>query len=312
MVLYKPMQGIELPDDSAIALSFRNLRTIVAIAEEGSLTAAGARLGYAQATVSMHLAAAESSLGVSLFRRNGRGVVATEAGHSVLRHATTLFGALADLRSDASHTARHKLTIGATEPAASRRLLTFFKHYEHANPDVELAIRIEPCIELYEQIERGAFDLAIVTATNGAARGVKFTALYDEELVLLAPSAHRLAKERSVKLQDLAGEQIVFADERCGYRRFAEAALAEANVDVSIRTGIGNITTMPSSVAATLGVSIVPREMVNPAPSGTIAVRFRDRLFVKMGVALRTDAPPPARRLAAQMSRALARGRHSK
>src|ERR1700677_2189357 len=128
MVSYIPMQGIELPDDSAIELSLRNLRTIVASAEEGSLTAAGARLGYCQARVSIHLGAAESTLGVSLFRRNGRGVVATEAGNSVLRHATTVFSALADLRSDASHTPRHKLTIGATEPAASRRLLTFFKH----------------------------------------------------------------------------------------------------------------------------------------------------------------------------------------
>jgi DNA-binding transcriptional LysR family regulator len=306
------MQGIELPDDSAIAVSFRNLRTIVAIAEEGSLTAAGARLGYAQATVSMHLAAAESSLGVSLFRRNGRGVVATEAGHSVLRHATTLFGALADLRNDASHTARQNLTIGATEPAASRRLLAFFKRYEHGNPDVELAIRIAPCLELLEQIERGAIDIAIVSASHLTTRGTKFTAVYDEELALLAPTGHRLARERSVTLQDLAGENIVLADERCGYRRFVEAALAEANVDVSIRGGIGNITTMPSSVAAALGLSIVPREMVNPAPSGTVAVRFRGRLFVKMGVALRTDAPAPARRLAAQMSRVLARGHHSK
>jgi LysR family transcriptional regulator, regulator of the ytmI operon len=306
------MQGIELPDDSAIALSLRNLRTIVAIAEEGSLTAAGARLGYAQATVSMHLAAAESSLGVSLFRRNGRGVVATDAGHSVLRHATTLFGTLADLRSDASHTSRHKLTIGATEPAASRHLLTFFKRYEHDNPDVELAIRIEPCIELLEQIERGAFDIAILSANRAKTHGIKFTALYDEELVLLAPSGHRLTGERSVTLQDLAGERLVLADERCGYRLFIETLLAEANIDVNIRTGIGNITTMPSSVAAALGVSIVPREMVTPAPSGTIAVRFRDRLSVKMGVALRTDAPAPARRLAAQMSRDLARGRHSR
>jgi DNA-binding transcriptional LysR family regulator len=129
---------------------------------------------------------------------------------------------------------------------------------------------------------------------------------------LLAPSGHRLAEERTVNLQDLAGERVVLADERCGYRPFIEACLAEANVDVSIRTGIGSISTMPSSVAAGLGVSIVPREMVNPAPNGTIAVRFRDRLSVKMGVALRTDAPAPARRLAAQMSRVLARGRQSK
>jgi DNA-binding transcriptional LysR family regulator len=300
------MQRIELPNDEAIGLSLRNLRTIVAIAGEGSLTAAGARLGYAQATVSMHLAAAESSLGVSLFRRNGRGVVATEAGRSVLRHATTLFGALADLRSDALHTPRHKLTIGATEAAAGPHILAFFKRYELDNPDVELAIRIEPCIELYEHIEHSTLDIAIVAAQRGL-RGAKFIALYDQELVLLAPAGHRLARERCVTLRDLAGERIVLADQRCEYRRFIEATFAEANVDVSFRTGIGNVSTLPSSVAPALGVCIVPREMVDPGPSATTVVRFRDRLSVKMGVVLRTDAPPPARRLAAQMSRTLAR-----
>lgn len=173
------MQSIELPNDEAIGLSLRNLRTVVAIAGEGSLTAAGARLCYAQTTVSMHLAAAESSLGVSLFRRNGRGVVATEAGRSVLRHATTLFSALADLRSDASHAPRHKLTIGATEPAADPHIVAFFKRYELDNPDVELEIRIEPYFELCEHIEHGTLDIAIVSAERGL-RGAKFIAFYDQ------------------------------------------------------------------------------------------------------------------------------------
>jgi DNA-binding transcriptional LysR family regulator len=205
------MQSIELPNDEAIGLSLRNLRTIVAIAGEGSLTAAGARLGYAQTTVSMHLAAAESSLGVSLFRRNGRGVVATEAGRSVLRHATALFGTLADLRSDASHTPRHKLTIGATEAAASPHIVAFFKRYELDNPDVELAIRIEPYIDLCEHIERGTLDIAIVPA-QGGLRVAKFIALYDQMSMKIgvalrtdaSPPARRLAAQMSRTLARLS------------------------------------------------------------------------------------------------------------
>jgi LysR family nitrogen assimilation transcriptional regulator len=95
------MQVVEIHDAETLGLSLRNLRTIVAIAEAGSLTAAGLRLGYAQATVSLHLSAAEAALGVTLFRRHGRGVVATDAGRSVLQHTTTLFEAYAALREDA-------------------------------------------------------------------------------------------------------------------------------------------------------------------------------------------------------------------
>jgi LysR family transcriptional regulator, regulator of the ytmI operon len=306
------MRAIEIPDDETFALSLRNLRTIVAIAEAGSLTAAGVRLGYAQATVSMHLAAAESALGVTLFRRHGRGVVATDAGRSVLQHTTTLFEAYAALRDDALHTARHKLTFGAIESAARRCLVPFLKTYERDNPELELKIRIEPCIEMCRLLETGVLDIAIVSAQRGLRRYAKFTPLYEQELVLLAPSHHRLAARRNIDLQDLIGEQLILGDERCSYRSFVEALISRADIDVALRVDRGSLSTILASVAAGLGLSIVPRDMVDPAPTGTVILRFRERQSITIGVALRMDAPPSARRLAAQLARSFIRHRQRK
>jgi DNA-binding transcriptional LysR family regulator len=301
-----------MPDDDTLALSLRNLRTIVAIAEAGSLTAAGVRLGYAQATVSMQLAAAEAALGVTLFRRHGRGVAATDAGRSVLQHVTTLFEAYAALRDDAQHTARHKLTFGAIESTTSRFLVPFLKNYERSNPELELTIRIDPSIELCRLLENGTLDIALVSEQRGLARFAKFTPLYEQELVLLAPSGHRLAGRRSIEVSDLTGEQIVLADQRCCYRRFVEALFARAEVDVSLRVGMGTLSTILASVAAGLGLSIVPRDMTDPAPAGTTTLRFRERQSMTIGVAIRTDAPPSARRLAAQITRSVVRSRQRK
>jgi len=303
------MQAIDIPDDETIALSLRNLRTVVAIADAGSLTAAGARLGYAQATMSMHLAAAESALGVALFRRHGRGVVPTDAGRSVLQHATKLFEAYAALRDDALSTARHKLTLGACESATTRYIIPFIKSYERDNPELELTVRIEPCVEMCGLLERGVLDIAIVSEQRGITSYAKFTPLYEQELVLIAPARHRLAKQKSVEFHDLLGEQILLGDQRCGIRPFVEALLARADIDVTLRVGMGNMSTILPSVAAGLGSSIVPRNMVDPAPAGTVAVRFRERPAVTMGLALRMDAPPSARRLAAQISRTFVRSR---
>jgi DNA-binding transcriptional LysR family regulator len=257
----------------------------------------------------MHLAAAESALGVTLFRRHGRGVVPTTAGRSVLQHATKLFEAYAALRDDALHTARQKLTLGAGESAANRYIIPFLKDYERDNPELELTVRIEPCIEMCSLLERGVLDIAIVSEQRGMKRYAKFTPLYEQELVLITPSRHRLAKQKTVDFQDLLGEQILLGEERCGIRPFVEALLARADIDVTLRAGIGNISTVLSSVAAGLGSSIVPRNMVDPAPAGTVALRFRERPAVTMGLALRIDAPPSARRLATQISRTLAGGR---
>jgi LysR family transcriptional regulator, regulator of the ytmI operon len=303
------MQANDIPNDDDIALSLRNLRTVVAIADAGSLTAAGVRLGYAQATVSMHLAAAESALGVTLFRRHGRGVAPTDAGRSVVVHATKLFEAYAALRDDALHAAHHKLTLGAAESATSRYVIPFLKDYERDNPELELTVRVEPCLEMCNLLERGALDIAIVSEQRGITRFAKFAPLYDQEFVLIVPSRHWLAKQKHVGFRDLIGEQLMLGDERCGYRPFVEALLAQADIDVTLRTGIGNTSTILSSVAAGLGSSIVPRNMVDPAPTGIVAVRFRERPSVKIGLALRMDAPPSARRLATQISRTLVRYR---
>jgi LysR family transcriptional regulator, regulator of the ytmI operon len=296
-------RAIEHPNDETLAQSLRNLRTIVAIAETGSLTAAGARLGYSQATVSIHLAATEAALGVTLFRRHGRGVVATDAGRSLLQHAKTLFEAYAALRDDVLHTARHKLTFGAVESATSRCIVPLLKTYERDNPELDLTIRIESSIELCKLVESGALDIAIVSAQRGLGRFAKFVPLYEQELVVLAPAKHRLAQHRLIDLHDLHGERVILGDDRCCYRAFVESLFAQSEADVSLRVGFGNMSTVLASVSAGLGLSIVPRDVVAPPPVRTVTLRFRERHAVPIGVALRMDAPPSARRLATQISR---------
>jgi LysR family nitrogen assimilation transcriptional regulator len=68
-------------------VDIRQLKYFIAIAEEGSLSAASARLRVAQPSLSQHVIKLEDELGVRLIERSPRGTVLTESGQILVRHA---------------------------------------------------------------------------------------------------------------------------------------------------------------------------------------------------------------------------------
>jgi LysR family nitrogen assimilation transcriptional regulator len=68
-------------------MDIKQLRYFIAIAEEGSLSAASHRLHVAQPSLSQHIIKIEQELGVTLINRSPRGVALTPSGEVLLRHA---------------------------------------------------------------------------------------------------------------------------------------------------------------------------------------------------------------------------------
>jgi DNA-binding transcriptional LysR family regulator len=81
-------------------------RTFLAVVRDGSLSAAGRRLGLTQPTAGRHVEALESSLGASLFTRSPRGLVPTPAARELIPHAEAMAAAAAALSRAASGEAR--------------------------------------------------------------------------------------------------------------------------------------------------------------------------------------------------------------
>lgn len=76
------------------SMSFDQLQTVIAVAEEGTVVRAARRLCLTQPPVSRRLLALEDELGVALFARTSRGMVPTPAGTVLLAHARTIVEAI--------------------------------------------------------------------------------------------------------------------------------------------------------------------------------------------------------------------------
>jgi LysR family transcriptional regulator, nitrogen assimilation regulatory protein len=98
------------------------LKTLIHVAELGSLSKAADRLNIAQPALSRQIRLLEEELGVPLFERHGRGMVITAAGRDVLEHAARVMEELDAIRSSASggySSFRGVVTVGTTPTVAS-------------------------------------------------------------------------------------------------------------------------------------------------------------------------------------------------
>jgi LysR family transcriptional activator of nhaA len=211
-------------------LNFNHLRYFWAVAHEGSLTKAAARLNLSQSAVSVQIGKLEHQIGHALFDRVGKRLVLTEAGQIALDYADTVFQAGDELMStlDGRPLAnRQVLRVGALT-TLSRNFQLEFLHPLVDRADVELIVRSGTIRDLLAQLEAHAID--VVLSNSAAPRDAR------------APFRNQLLNEQPVSLvgrprpgnapfrfpEDLRSEPILLpsldSDIRVGFDRLLDLA----------------------------------------------------------------------------------------
>lgn len=172
--------------------SLRNLRTFVAVAQEGTLAAAAHRLALTQAAASLHLRALEAELKRELFDRGGRRLTLNAAGRELLPRAQHMLSLYDELRGvpdtgpgrAAAVVGRYRVgTIVSAVAALSHAVVALKRRH----PQLEIKLTVAKSLELSALCASGSLDAAItVRGEDRSSRELKWTHLYDEPLVVLA------------------------------------------------------------------------------------------------------------------------------
>ena len=239
-----------------------DLRFFETVARVGGMNRAAAELNTVQSNVTARVRALEEQLGVPLFHRHSRGVGLTTAGERLLPYAQRITDLLAEARRAVADDGRPKgaLTIGSLETTAALRLPPVLAAYAAAYPDVDLVIRTGTTCELVDRVRErkveGAFVCGPIDHPDLAEEPV-----FDEELVLVtAPAVRELGK-----LMQRADLKIVVLRVGCSYRQRLEDILAARGVRGLRQLEFGTIDAIVGCVAAGLGVTLLPRGVVEPA-----------------------------------------------
>jgi DNA-binding transcriptional LysR family regulator len=289
-------------------MELRQLRSFVAVAEEGSFTRAAARLHLAQPGVSAHVRRLEGELGDALFDRSGRSVRLTQTGAAALPYARAALEAAAGARLAADAllgVVRGRVTVGMVTACSSRELLDLLAAFHRDHPGVEIALLEDRSDLLLEALREGRIDLGFVGVAGPAPAGVELRRVAEERLVAGVAREDALADRASVGLDELARRPLVCLPRGTGIRSRLDEALSALGATPRIALEASNLGMVAELAARGLGAAVLP-ESVAAARKDLHALAITPALRSGLAFAWRAEAPPSP---AARALVARARGR---
>jgi DNA-binding transcriptional LysR family regulator len=242
-------------------LNLHHLRVFSAVAEHGGFSRAAGALNVSQPAVSKAVHELERQVGMPLFDRSGRTLRRTPAGDALYTRARELFGveelAEEELRA-LRGLERGTLRVGASTTVATYFLPPCLGEFARAHPGVALQLVSANTRAIARAVVERRIDVALV---EGPVQDERITTRRwrEDELVVIAPPAHALARKRSVHAADLAAYAFIVREPGSGTRVVASRALAQAGVHVPVAMQLGSTEAIKQAVAAGLGLAIVSR-----------------------------------------------------
>lgn len=241
-------------------MELRQLRYVLAVAEEHSFSRAAERLHLAQPSLSQQIAKLEKEWGVILFHRHASGVEVTDAGERFVQVARTLLdqaeGLEREMRSFASGEAG-KLLVGSLPITGAYVLPKVIPDFTKQFPGVELQLIEDTSSHLEELLIRGKLDLSLLTMPIQEQSLQSMPAIH-EEIYLALPPNHPLAGEEEVDLALLSQQSFILLKEGQGFRNISLMLCEQAGFTPRIVFESSNIQTVQSLVAAGMGISFAP------------------------------------------------------
>jgi LysR family hca operon transcriptional activator len=252
-------------------MELRHLRYFVSVAEAGNLTvAAKQKLHTTQPSLSRQIRDLEEEVGAQLLTRSARGIQLTPAGRAFLEHARLVLSQV----EAASEAARR--VADPSKPCFAMGFLTGHElrwmpeamrilRDELPNIDVMISSQYSPL--LADGLSKGKIDAAFLRRETGVP-DLAFRILVKEPLMVILPSAHRLAALKAISPKDLSGETFVIVSNTAPVlRAVIDKYLKRSGIDVTPAHEADHLAMGMSLIASTGGVGLLPAYAQNFLPS---------------------------------------------
>ncbi|MCX4672670.1 LysR family transcriptional regulator [Streptomyces sp. NBC_01381] len=245
-------------------MSLRQYEYALAVAEEGSVTAAAELLHVAQPSLSQQIRALERELGVELFARTPTGLVPTVVGRAFLREAEVAVRASRRARATARAGADElvgELVVAVQLGFGTRQLPGALAALRRRFPRLEVTVFEEPSsAELERLCRRGVLNLALMAECERSPADAHH--LGDEEFVVALGAGHRQLAADRVELRDLAGEPWVRFDRDSALDAVLLNVLRDNDLAPTTAARVSQTATAVRWAAHGLGVTLVPASAV--------------------------------------------------
>jgi DNA-binding transcriptional LysR family regulator len=240
----------------------RRLRSLCAIADHGSLTAAADALAFTQPAVSQHLAALEAEVGARLVTRSRGGAQLTDAGRLLVEHARAALDrlTLAEVQvADLVAQEQRRVRLAGHSSSLTRLVPLAVADVRRRLPDAAVTIREAGPPGALDALRNGDVDLAVMFRRVGAEApvDVEERLLLEESMYAVIPRGHPLAGEPELELAGLRDDAWVQGPSATSPGLIRELC-RDAGFEPQIAFESDDPLATRGIVAAGLAVSLVP------------------------------------------------------
>jgi DNA-binding transcriptional LysR family regulator len=268
------------------------LKTFIAVVDQGGFTAASRRLGLSQPAVSRTVATLEKELGLPLFMRRRDGLALTEAGAVALTHAREAVRQLTLMRTEVAGLAGDitgTLSLASLPTATATLIAPQLRTFARRHPAVTIRLLEGSKEEILDWLDQGAAEAGVVSLPS---KGLDAAVLGVQEMVAVVPANSRLAAKDIVTYADLAREPFVRGTGGCADVFMPIARRQGIEFDLAFEAR--EIGATLEIVRAGLGVSILPSAGLPELP-GVVVRPLLPLTERRLGIAVSASASAPAR-----------------
>jgi DNA-binding transcriptional LysR family regulator len=240
----------------------RLLRYFAAVAAEGNLTRAAARLFVSQPALTRQIRQLESQLGVRLFTRSQAGMTLTTAGQTLAERVPAVLAgwdqALRDTKATASHAAQ-VLRVGFISSAANEATQQIIAAFARRRPAWRVDLQQAAWSDATAGLATGDVDAALLRLPFPGQDDVRIEVLLTEPRWLVLPTTHPLAACDQISFDQLWDEPFIAAPAETGWWRDYWLATSERQ---GHPVRIGYVTDQPdawlTAIANGYGIALAP------------------------------------------------------
>ena len=248
--------------------TFRQLRLFLALADQGSITAAARACHVTQPAVSIQLKELSETVGLPLYEQIGKRLYLTDAGERLAETARAMvqeweaFQRQMDALKGLTR-GRLRVAVVSTAKYFVPRILGSFCS---AHPDIDIALEILNRDGVVQRLRENRDDLYIMSMPP-ADLELEQHAFLANPLVVIAPKGHPLAGQPGIKLAQLAGERFILRERGSGTRLGCDAHFARVGFKPQVRLELGSNEAIKQAVAGGMGLSIMSRHAMAAHPA---------------------------------------------
>ena len=281
-------------------INLNHLRVFYHAARNSNFTKAAESLFITQPAVTAQIKHFEDHCNLKLFKKRGRNVYLTDAGVTLYEYARKLFeyekeieGAMEDMRE----LKRGILRLGTTKAYARYFMPVMITSFHEAYPHIKINLDEGSSLDMIHSLLKLKNEVAVIAKAEDNPE-VAFIPFSHEELVLIVARGHRLTREESISIEDLADEPIIMKETGSGTRKLVNELFAQKKCTPNVLMETSNTEFIKQLVQRGDGVSFVVREAaaaeLHEEKLATVPIKDR-QIFLDVSIAHLKDqrlSPP--------------------